>query len=174
MQPSDRTNVPEPLRPENRKAFGYLRSKSPIPIATGEMLYTLYEFRDLIAAAGADILQPDVCLVGGLWEMKKIAAMAEAEYLTIAPHNPCGPVATAASVHFALSTHNFLILEYHPDDTPSRRAMVDAPIAFQDGYLLPPTRPGLGLDLNLDAYQQVYGTWHRPFLWRADGSLGHQ
>jgi len=174
LQPYHPLFLEEPLRPENRAAMGYLRDKARIPIATGEMLVTLYEFRDLIAAGGADILQPDICLVGGLWEMKKIAAMAEAEYLMVAPHNPCGPVATAASVHFALSTQNFLILEYHPDDTPSRREMVDEPIAFQDGYLLPPTRPGLGLDLNLDAYQHVYEPWHRPFLWRVDGSIGHQ
>ena len=163
----------EPLRPENRAAMGDLRAKSPIPIATGEMLYTKYEFRDLLACKGADIVQPDVCLVGGLWEMKKIAAMAEAEYVVVAPHNPCGPVATAASVHFALSTHNFSILEYVPDDRPERRALVDEPVAFEDGYLLPPTRPGLGLDLNLDACQHVYASWHRSFDFGADGSLGY-
>jgi galactonate dehydratase len=174
LQPYHPLFLEEPLRPENRAAMGDLRSKSPIPIATGEMLYTKYEFRDLLACKGADIIQPDVCLVGGLWEMKKIAAMAEAEYVTVAPHNPLGPVATAANMHFCLSTHNFAILEYHPDDIPERRNLVDEPIAFENGYLLPPTRSGLGLELNLEACQHVYASWHRPFLWRVDGSLGYQ
>jgi len=165
----------EPLRPENRAAMGYLRAKSPIPIATGEALYTKFEFRDLLAHQGADIIQPDITLTGGLWEMKKIAAMAEAEYVTVAPHNPCGPVATAVNVHFALSTHNFLVLEYRPDDVSERTELVDEPMMLEDGYLLPPTRPGLGLDLNLDVCsEQVYESWHRPFLWRIDGSLGYQ
>ena len=155
--------------------MGYLRAKSPVPIATGEMLYTKYEFRDLLAHQGADILQPDVCLCGGLWEMKKIAALAEAEYVTVAPHNPCGPVATAVNVHFALSTHNFAILEYRPDDASDRRAVVDEPVTLQNGYLLPPERPGLGIELNLEACgEQAYRSWHRRFLWRVDGSLGYQ
>jgi galactonate dehydratase len=165
----------EPLRPENRRTMGYLRAKSPIPIATGEALYTKYEFRDLLERQGADIVQPDVCVCGGLWEMKKIAALAEADYVTVAPHNPCGPVATAVNVHFALSTHNFVILEYHPDDVPERRAIVDEPMVLQDGYLMAPSRPGLGVELDLDAVgDQVYESWHRPFLWRVDGSLGYQ
>jgi galactonate dehydratase len=165
----------EPLRPENRAALGHLRAKSPIPIATGEALYTKYEFRDLLAEEAADIVQPDVAFMGGLWEMKKVAALAEANYVVVAPHNPCGPVATAVNVHFALSTHNFLILEYRPDDDPERAAVVDEPMELADGYLLPPTRPGLGVDLNVAALKdRPYKAWHRRFLWRADGSLGYQ
>ncbi len=165
----------EPLRPENRKAFGYLRGKSSIPIATGESMYTKFEFRDLLANEGADILQPDVTVVGGLWEMKKIAFMAEADYVTVAPHNPCGPVANAVNMHFAMSTQNFLVLEYRPDDIPARTELVDAPIPLVDGYLIPPDRPGLGLDLNLEACSKhEYKAWHRPFLWRIDGSFGYQ
>jgi galactonate dehydratase len=165
----------EPLRPENRAAMGNLRARSPIPIATGEQLFTKYEFRDLLANRGADIIQPDICIMGGLWEKKKVAAMAEAEYVTVAPHNPCGPVATAVNVHFSLSTHNFLILEYHPDDVSPRRDIVDEPMVLDNGYLLPPTRPGLGLDLNLDVCKgQPYTSWRRPLLWRLDGSLGYQ
>ena len=179
LQPFRALFLEEPLRPENREALGHLRSESPIPIATGEMLYTKYEFRDLLANAAADIVQPDVCLMGGLWEMKKVAAMAEAAYVTVAPHNPCGPVATAVNTHFALSTHNFLILEYHPDDDPERAAIVDEPMRLVDGYLEAPTRPGLGLDLNVDVLKEKvaaegYKSWHRRFLWRADGGLGYQ
>jgi galactonate dehydratase len=175
LQPFHPLFLEEPLRPENRAAMGQLRAKAPVPIATGECLYTKYEFADLLAREAADIVQPDVCLMGGLWEMKKVAAMAEAAYVMVAPHNPCGPVATAVNVHFALSTHNFLILEYRPDDAPDRQAAVDAPVGLENGYLLPPERPGLGVELNVEALRgQPYKAWHRQFLWRADGGLGYQ
>ncbi len=164
----------EPIRPENREVMGYLRGKTSVPIATGEQLYTKYEFRDLLRHQGADIIQPDICVVGGLWEMKKIAAMAEAEYVVVAPHNPLSPVATAVNVHFALSTHNFIILEYHADDEPQRSDLVDSPMTLEAGYLLPPTRPGLGIDLNLEVCAgQPYTSWRRPALWRVDGSFGY-
>jgi galactonate dehydratase len=164
----------EPIRPENREVMGYLRGKTSVPIATGEQLYTKYEFRDLLRHQGADIIQPDICVVGGLWEMKKIAAMAEADYVVVAPHNPLGPVATAVNVHFSLSTHNFLILEYRADDDTQRKALVDKPMDLKEGYLLPPTRPGLGIDLNLETCErQTYKSWRRPALWRVDGSLGY-
>ena len=167
--------IEEPTRPENYDALRRVSEHVNVPIATGEMLYTRHEFRDLLKQNAVDIVQPDICVTGGIWEMKKIAAMAEASYASVAPHNPCGPIATAVNVHFALSTHNFLILEYHPDDDPDRSAIVDEPMRLQDGYLLPPTRPGLGLDLNLDALKaRPAQSWHRRFLWRVDGSLGYQ
>ena len=175
LEPYHPLFLEEPLRPENRAAMGHLRAQSPIPIATGEQLYTKFEFRELLANQAADIIQPDICVVGGLWEMKKIAAMAEAEYLTVAPHNPCGPVANAVNLHFCLSTHNFLVLEYKPDDNPERGPLVDRPMVIENGYMLPPDRPGLGIELNLEeCAQRVYQSWHRPFLWRMDGSLGYQ
>ena len=146
-----------------------------VPLATGEMLYTRYEFRDLIAQKAVDIIQPDICLTGGLREMKKIAAMAEANYMSVAPHNPCGPIATAVNVHFAASTTNFVILEYIPDDASPRRDLVDEPIRLVDGYLELPDRPGLGIDLNYDALERFpYRSWHRPFPLRPDGSLSYQ
>src|SRR5712692_3855315 len=82
----------EPIRPENVQALARLRQKMGVPLATGEELYTKYQFHDVMAAAAADILQPDLCLVGGLLEARKIAAEAEANYLTIAPHHRLGPV----------------------------------------------------------------------------------
>ena len=78
-----------------------------VPLATGESLYTRFEFLDLIAAQGADIIQPDICVCGGLLEMRKIAAIAEAHYVSIAPHNPMGPLATAVNVHFSAATPKF-------------------------------------------------------------------
>ncbi len=162
----------EPLRPENADALAKVASKIDVPIATGEMLYTKFEFRELLVKQAADILQPDVCCAGGILECKKIAAMAEAFYVNLAPHNPMGPVATAVNVHLAASIPNFLILEYHPDDEPPRRDLVDEPMQLRDGYLELPTRPGLGIDLNEDAFPRYpFRTWHRGFPTRPDGSL---
>lgn len=167
--------VEEPLRPENYDALAKLSQHANVPLATGEMLYTRHEFRELLALQAVDIIQPDICLTGGLWETKKIAAMAEAAYVSVAPHNPCGPVATAVNVHFAASTQNFLILEYHPDDEGIRRELVDEPMKLVDGYLELPEKPGLGLDLNEDALVKYpFRSWHRPFPLREDGSLAFQ
>jgi galactonate dehydratase len=164
----------EPLRPENIDALAALRRQVDVPIATGEMLYTKYEFRDLLVRGAADIVQPDVCCAGGLLEQKKIAAMAEAFYATIAPHNPLGPVATAVNVQLAACTPNFLILEYLPDDAPGRRDLVDEPMQLVDGHLALPTRPGLGIDLNVEAFSRFPpARWHRAFPLRADGSIGY-
>lgn len=165
----------EPLRPENREAMGQLRQKCPVPIATGEMLYTKYEFRDLIAAAGADILQPDLLLCGGILEAKKIAAMAEAHYLTVAPHSPLGPMSTAVSVHFAASTGNFLILEYRIDSEGENRKLLQQPLTLRDGYLEIPDAPGLGVELNLDAFRgRPLKFWRRPLVIEPDGNIGYQ
>lgn len=167
--------VEEPLRPENYDAMAQLNNKVAVPLATGEMLYSRHEFRELVNRQAVDIIQPDICLMGGLWEMKKVAAMAEAAYMTVAPHNPCGPVATAVNVHFAASTTNFLILEYHADDSGPRRELVDEPMQLVDGYLEIPEKPGLGIDLNMDAVEKYpFRSWHRPFPLRNDGSLSYQ
>jgi galactonate dehydratase len=164
----------EPTRPENIDALAALRRQMDVPLATGEMLYTKYEFRDLLVRGAADIVQPDICCAGGLLEQKKIAAMAEAFYATIAPHNPVGPVATAVNVHLAACTPNFLILEYLPDDEPGRRELVDEPMRLVDGHLELPTKPGLGIDLNVEAFEQYpHRRWHRAFPLRADGSIGY-
>ena len=132
-------------------------------------------FKCSILLQAVDIIQPDICVTGGLWEMKKIAAMAEAHYVSVAPHNPCGPIATAVNVHFAASTQNFIVLEYHPDDQSPRRDIVDEPMKLVDGYLELPERPGLGIDLNWDELEKhPFQSWHRPFSYREDGSLAYQ
>ena len=83
-----------------------------IPLASGESNYGKYEFKELIESQALDFVQPDICFCGGVLTMKKIAAMAEAQYMLVAPHNPMSPLATAINVHFAASTPNFHILEY--------------------------------------------------------------
>ena len=103
-----------------------------IPLASGECNYTKYEFQRILQALALDIIQPDVCVCGGLMEMEKIAALAEAHYVMVAPHNPMGPVATTVNVHFAASTPHFLILEYHPDDSPPRKDLLKEPLMVKD------------------------------------------
>ena len=162
----------EPIRPENADAMRKLSDRVNIPLASGECNYTKFEFRDLLALQALDIIQPDICVAGGLMEMKKIAAMAEAHYVMVAPHNPMGPVATAVNVHFAASTPNFLILEYHPDDTTPRKDLVKEPLMVKEGYIPLPTKPGLGIELNEEAFKHYpFKRWHRGFDYRADGSV---
>jgi len=165
--------VEEPLRPENVEAMASVRQKSAVPIATGEMLYTKWEFRDLLRVRGADIIQPDICCCGGITEMKKIAALAEAEYVTVAPHNPMGPLATAVNAQFAATAPTFLILEYHVDTESPRRDLVVEPYEMVDGYLTLPDKPGLGIELNEGYFQaHPYKPWHRAFPIQSDGSMG--
>ena len=165
----------EPLRPENIQALAELRRKASIPIATGEMLYTKYEFRDVLAAGAADIVQPDLLLCGGLMEAKKIAALAEANYVTVAPHNPLGPVSTAVAAQFAVSTPNFCILEYTIDGQGPSRELVMQPLKLTDGYLEVSDAPGLGIELNERAFEgHPLQRWHRPFIIERDGGIGFQ
>jgi len=167
----------EPLRPENIAAMARLKQKIDIPLATGECLVTKYQFRDLIAANAADILQPDLLLCGGLLEAKKIAAMAEAEYLTVAPHNPMGPVSTAVSAHFAVSTPNFLILEYVPDNEGPSRDLILKPFKYAGGWLEVPDTPGLGIELNEKAFANNRGLdkkYRRELMFDADGNIAFQ
>ncbi len=165
----------EPLRPENRRAMGWLRGKVGIPIATGEMLYTKYEFQELLDADAVDILQPDLVLCGGLLEGKKIAAMAEAKYLTVAPHNPLGPVSTAVATHFAASTGNFFILEYRLDSEGPNRKLIREPIPLRDGHVEIPETPGLGIELNEKAFTgRGLETWRRRPVVEPDGNIGYQ
>ena len=165
----------EPLRPENIDALAKLAGMTSARLATGEMLFTKYQFRDLLVREAVSIIQPDVCCVGGLLETKKIAAMAEAFYVDLAPHNPMGPVATAVNVHLSATCQNFVILEYTPDDTSPRRDLVVEPVKLVNGYLELPTAPGLGIELNEDLVERYpYRSWRRPFPTRPDGSLAFQ
>jgi galactonate dehydratase len=162
----------EPLRPENIDALADVRSKVKIPIATGEMLYTKYEFRDLMVRQAVDIIQPDICCAGGIMECKKIAGMAEAFYVPLAPHNPMGPVATAVNAHLATAIPNFLILEYIPDDKPPRSELLVEPMKLENGYITVPDKPGLGVELNEEAFSKYpYRDWNRGFPHREDGSM---
>lgn len=164
----------EPIRPENVEAMTKLAEHVDIPLASGECNYMKHEFRAILAAQCLDIIQPDICVSGGLTELKKIAAMADAHYVMVAPHNPMGPVATTVNVHFAASTQNFFILEYHPDDAAPRKDLLKEPLMVKDGYIPVPTKPGLGIELNEEAFKHYPPRpWRRGFEFRADGSPGY-
>ncbi|MCC6538262.1 MAG: galactonate dehydratase [Bryobacterales bacterium] len=164
----------EPIRPENVDAMRKLSEHCEIPLASGECNYMRHEFRAILAAQCLDFVQPDICVCGGLLELKKIAAMADAHYVRVAPHNPMGPVATVVNTHFAVSTPNFFILEYHPDDEGARKDLLKETAIVKDGYLPVPTKPGLGIELNEEAFRHYPPKpWRRGFEYRADGSVGY-
>jgi galactonate dehydratase len=165
--------VEEPVRPEHFPSFARLRERLQVPLATGENLYGLAQFVTLIDAQGVDIIQPDLCSCGGILEAKKIAAVAEANYVTVAPHNPLGLLSTAVSVHLAASIPNFVILEYHGDHARTKARFVDDPWKPVDGYMPLPTKPGLGMELDLDTIAESPPiAWDRGFPQYPDGSAG--
>jgi galactonate dehydratase len=138
----------EPVPPENVKSLVQVRAATRVPIATGERLVTRHQFRQLLEDSACHIIQPDICHCGGLWEARKIAAMAEIYDVGVAPHNPLGPIANAAALHFALATPNFLIQEDMLLDVPWRWDIVKSTLKRKNGYWLPSSVPGLGIEVN--------------------------
>jgi len=169
MAPFDPLFYEEPIRPEHIPAWAELKRQLRCPLATGESLYSRFEFLNLLTARGADIVQPDICAVGGITEMRRIATLADAHYVTVAPHNPMGPLATAVNLHFSAATTNFKILEYRlPTDT----GYVTDPYLPVDGHLeLRHDRPGWGVEID-EAYlaKDEYVHWERTPAVRPDGS----
>ncbi|MGB3336504.1 MAG: mandelate racemase/muconate lactonizing enzyme family protein [Devosia sp.] len=162
----------EPIRPEHIPAWKELKSKVTVPLATGESLYNRFEFLALLSAQGADIIQPDICVVGGVTEMRRIAALAEAHYVTIAPHNPMGPLATAVNIHFCAAQPNFKVLEFKPH--------IHAPWAIDpyipvDGHMeLRPDRPGWGIEIDEKVLEKDdYIHWERKVTRKPDGSTAY-
>jgi galactonate dehydratase len=119
-----------------------------IPVATGERLTTKYEFARVLQTGAASILQMNLGRVGGLLEAKKIAGMAETHYAQIAPHLYCGPVVGAANIQLAACSPNFLILESIQAWSGFHAQILKSPIRWEDGYVVPPTAPGLGVELD--------------------------
>ena len=139
----------EPCPPENPTALAEVARGLPgVPIATGERLVTRFQFRELFEQGACAVVQPDLCHCGGLWEARKIAAMAETYYVSVAPHNPLGPIATAAAIQFGFATPNFLIQEAIRSDVPWRDEVVTAPVRVVDGHVSLPEGPGLGIEVD--------------------------
>jgi len=138
----------EPVPPENATAMAWVARSTRIPVATGERLATKYEFSRLLESQAASILQMALGRVGGILETKKIAGMAEAHYAQIAPHLFCGPIAGAATIQIDTCSPNFLIQESIETWGGFYAEILKEPVQWEDGYIIPPTKPGLGVELN--------------------------
>jgi galactonate dehydratase len=138
----------EPTPPEAPEEMARVARATSIPVATGERLTTKHEFARVLAAGAAAILQPNLGRCGGLLEGKKIAALAECHYAQIAPHLYSGPVLGAANVQLATCTTNFLILEGIGRWDGIHAELLKEPIRWEDGHVIPPTAPGLGVELD--------------------------
>jgi 2-dehydro-3-deoxyphosphogalactonate aldolase len=138
----------EPVPPENVEEMARVASATSIPIATGERLATKYEFASVLKKGAASILQMALGRVGGILEAKKIAGMAEAHYAQIAPHLYCGPIEGAANIQLSACSPNFLIQESIGTWDGFHAEILKEPIRWEEGYILPPTKPGLGVELD--------------------------
>jgi galactonate dehydratase len=139
----------EPVPPDDLEGAVFLGSRSPIPIALGERLYSPTEFLPVFARRGCAIAQPDPLHVGGLLLFTRIAALASASHVGVAPHNSNGPIGLAACVHLAAALPQVLTVEYPLDlAVPWRNELVDTPYVAAGGAIALPSRPGLGLHLN--------------------------
>ena len=163
----------DPILPDNFDAMEQVARHINIPIATGERLHTIHEFEMLLKRDAVQYIRPDVCMVGGITHAKKIAALAEAHYVGVVPHNPLSPVSTAACLQIAACIPNFALQEYPVGEgEPPKSEIVTSAIRQEDGYLIVPDAPGIGVELADDAAKK------HPFTPRvvatrlhADGSV---
>ncbi|MGB2068791.1 MAG: mandelate racemase/muconate lactonizing enzyme family protein [Candidatus Puniceispirillaceae bacterium] len=138
----------EPTPPDMPEEMAKVARATSIPVATGERLCSKFEFARVLNHGAAAILQPNLGRAGGILEAKKIAAMAEASYAQIAPHLYCGPVVAAANIQLATCTPNFLIAESIGRMDGFHASLLKTPLQWEDGYLIPPTTAGLGVELD--------------------------
>jgi galactonate dehydratase len=145
----------DPILPDSFDAMALLAQHIDIPIATGERLHTIYEFEALLSRGAVQFVRPDVCLAGGLSHCKKIAALAEAHHVGVVPHNPLSPVSTAACVQLAACIPNFAMQEYpRGEQEPPKNEIVSHPLRVENGFLIVPDAPGLGVELTQDAMER--------------------
>jgi galactonate dehydratase len=167
----------DPILPDNFDAMGLVAENIRIPIATGERLHTIFEFEMLLKRGAVQFVRPDVCMCGGITGAKKIAALAEANYVGVVPHNPLGPVSTAACIQLAACIPNFAIQEYPlGEDRPPKSEMMRSMIEYDGcGSLRVPTTPGIGVELLPDAAERhpYRMRWLGTRLY-ADGSVMDQ
>jgi galactonate dehydratase len=161
----------EPVPPDSPDALAKVAAAQlPLRLATGERLFNKWDYKPVLQSGLVDVAQPDICHAGGLTELRKISAMAEAAYIKIAPHNPNGPVASIASVHLAASIPNFLILEMAQQ--PLRDEVQRSGLTINNGWAELPQRPGLGIELDLDvidAHPYAPGDYEPAFY--SDGAV---
>ena len=164
--------IEDPLRVENSQAYRQLRGRTTVPLAAGEQYSSKWEFRQVIEEELIDYARVDLCICGGLTEAKKIAATCETHYIELAVHNPIGPVAASAFLHLCLSVPNCAVQELPRRPGESLPDLVLNQPEWEDGYLLPPTAPGLGIEFNAEALGKYpFSMGELKHLRRADGSV---
>ena len=163
----------DPIEPENMDAWQHVASSMPVPVAVGERSYTIHQFRDLLNRNVAAFVRPDLSLAGGITNCRKIAVLAEASYVGVVPHNPLSCVLTAACIQLDAAIHNVPVQEYPPDEFESpKRDLVKEPIRVEKGYAIVPDAPGLGIELNEEAFKHYPPVAYiRPPLVAPDGGL---
>ena len=147
LEDFDITWFEEPIPPDDPEALAEIKRRVKVPIAGGERLYSRWDYRNYLRLGCADFIQPDVSHAGGIGEIRKIAAMAEAHHIPICPHNPSGPVANAATLQIAACTPNFFLLETMASDVRHRGDVSTEAVRFEGGFMHIPTAPGLGIDI---------------------------
>ncbi len=169
LEPAHPLFLEEPVLGDDPAALRSLAAATTIPLATGERLYTRWQFQDLIATRAVAVVQPDVAHAGGISELRRIAAQAEAREIAFAPHCPLGPVALAACLHLAAATPNFLCQEH----VTLGETLLARPFVVRDGHVELPAGPGLGIELDEGkvAAQRFDGRWDNPRFTHADGSF---
>ena len=163
----------DPLAPESLEAMEYIAKSVPLPMATGERFYNIFQFKDLIDRKIVSLIRPDLSLAGGFTQLKKIAAIAESAFVGVFPHLMGSPVNIAAYCQFAASIPNYFLMESHTG-ADAYNEIVDRPVTREGGYLLVSDRPGIGLEIDESCLQRYPHTPKRIFgNFHADGSVAH-
>jgi galactonate dehydratase len=179
LEPHDPMFIEEPVLPEHNDALADVRAATTIPIATGERLYSRWDFKEILESNAVDVIQPDLSHAGGITEVKKIAAMAEAYDVSLAPHCPLGPIALASCIQVDACSPNALIqeqsLDIHYNEGGDVLDYLADPSVFEyrDGYVDLPDGPGLGIEIDEDVVHERAGNvdWHNPVWRHDDGSV---
>ena len=164
--------IEDPIRSENADSYKHLRNQTSVPIAAGEQFAGKWDFAPFIENHLIDYARFDVCIGGGITEAMKVAAMCESRFIDLAVHNPVGPVSTAASLHFNLSIPNMGVMELprRPGETMSD--VFTNHFSWEEGYLLPPDAPGLGIEFNEENLgNYAFEITELPHTQRFDGSF---
>jgi L-alanine-DL-glutamate epimerase-like enolase superfamily enzyme len=171
-EPSRPFFIEDPLRSEDPGSYEMLRLRTTVPLAAGEQFGSKWEFRTLVEKEWIDYARVDLCIAGGITEAKKIAAICEAHHVRLAVHNPLGPISTAACLHLNLSLSNFGVQEQPYRPGTFLPDVVPVQPGWEDGHLLPPTRPGLGVHFDREAAKgRPFRMTELPHLRRPDGSV---
>jgi len=179
LEPYDPMFIEEPVLPEHNDALPEIACHTTTPIATGERMFSRWDFKEVFEDGCVDVIQPDLSHAGGITEVKKIASMAEAYDVAMAPHCPLGPIALAACLQVDACSPNALIqeqsLDIHYNETSDVQDYLKDPSVFhyRDGYVDLPEGPGLGIDIDHSYVRMQAGevNWHNPVWRHDDGSV---